>query len=65
MDSRARHDLCGGGFSADYAPDRRPRFTCSKCGETWTAGYSGQPYLDQCRASGTDNYVIAKRTRHD
>jgi hypothetical protein len=58
--ARHREGGCGGGFFASRALDGRPLFTCSKCGATWTNGYSGEPYLSQCRASGTDNGVTAK-----
>lgn len=38
---RAVHG-CGGGYEAiDPAMDGRPRFRCTKCGQTWTDGTDG------------------------
>lgn len=35
---------CGGGLEQSSARDGRPRFTCTKCGHTFTAGKDGEPY---------------------
>ncbi len=33
------------GFRLSKAVDGRPLFTCDKCGEWWTNGHSGEPYI--------------------
>lgn len=33
-----------GGYTQGKALDGRPRFTCTQCGNTWTAGKSGGEY---------------------
>lgn len=47
---RTRHPHCArclhSGFSVEPAPaDQRPLFTCSSCGNRWTNGLGGEPYL--------------------
>lgn len=39
------HRACGGGVEfAGPAADGRPRFRCTKCGESWTAGLDGREW---------------------
>lgn len=39
------HGGCGGGVEyCGKAPDGRPRFRCTKCGDTWTCGLTGGPW---------------------
>ena len=42
--NKAACSRCRSGFREDKAFDGRPRFVCANCGQTWTAGYSGEPY---------------------
>lgn len=44
---KTQHRGCGGGikYIGPY-PDGKPAFQCSKCGETWTCGYSGGPWAE-------------------
>ncbi len=44
---RPVHAMCGGGYGRiEDALDGRPRFKCTKCGDTWTEGKSGGESLE-------------------
>lgn len=49
MKKKTTRPVCGRchhpGFRLLKADDGRPRFTCDKCGNTWTCGLSGGEYL--------------------
>jgi ribosomal protein S27AE len=49
MKKKTTRPVCGRcrhpGFRLSMAEDGRPRFTCDKCGNTWTCGLSGGEYL--------------------
>lgn len=50
MKSYRQHRACGGGIVyAGPAPDGRPQYRCSKCGETWTCGTDGGPWAEIAR----------------